>query len=281
MDIIPVPKPLFKYYDANTAIDHVLGRTTVKWSTPFEFNDPFDNQFELHMEPVTDAVFNELISIYQDGTNLDSFRETGLLQNMSIEKFQSLVKLLPKSEIEEAIREGISGINEQLPTFRENFMAAMANTVILCLTESHTNLLMWAHYAQMHTGIAIAFSPKDEESPLPLAKQVKYSLEVPRLTYKEFLKNPRENSNLLIEKYTLTKSREWEYEKEWRIVVAGGGGVRPYAAEEVDAIYLGCRISMEHKEKILDIAQAKYPKALIYESSKSPTCFALEFKQIR
>jgi hypothetical protein len=39
----------FKYYTANSA-KCTLKDTSLKWSTPLLFNDPFDNQFDLDYE---------------------------------------------------------------------------------------------------------------------------------------------------------------------------------------------------------------------------------------
>jgi hypothetical protein len=42
----------FKYYTAASA-KLTLRHTSRKWSTPLLFNDPFDNQFELHLEEIS------------------------------------------------------------------------------------------------------------------------------------------------------------------------------------------------------------------------------------
>ena len=39
----------FKYYTAEAAM-LTLEKATRRWSTPILFNDPFDNQFDLHFE---------------------------------------------------------------------------------------------------------------------------------------------------------------------------------------------------------------------------------------
>ena len=45
----------FKYYTADFA-KLTLKNTSRKWSTPFLFNDPFDNQFDLYLEEPSDEL---------------------------------------------------------------------------------------------------------------------------------------------------------------------------------------------------------------------------------
>jgi hypothetical protein len=48
----------FKYYTAASA-KLTLQHTSRKWSTPLLFNDPFDNQFELHLQDISDELVDQ------------------------------------------------------------------------------------------------------------------------------------------------------------------------------------------------------------------------------
>ena len=200
-------------------------------------------------------------------------------------EFTRLIRKIPidakrKEETREDLLEGMENIKKAHPKFQSDFMAEMANTSILCLTEDPNNLLMWSHYANKHTGIVIQFSPKDIDSPLPRAKPVRYSRQLPTLKYEDLLYNPNEKIHKIIEEYTHTKSIDWQYEKEWRIVVAGNVGIRPFLLAEIDAIYLGCNITPENKAKVASIAREKYLQATLFQARKSPSCFSLDFEEI-
>ena len=104
----------------------------------------------------------------------------------------------------QAIRDGFyKGFNE--------------NIGVLALTEKPDNLLMWAHYAQNHKGFVIEFDGDHEyfhkqlssSDELRYLRKVRYSDKRPNIR----LSTLEEATDIF-----LTKSKEWEYEQEWRIM---------------------------------------------------------------
>jgi hypothetical protein len=98
---------------------------------------------------------------------------------------------------------------------------------ILSLTESPISLLMWAHYAESHTGFVIQFDDQHQffrqppdTGPDVTFREVKYSATRPILSY----------SSIESPDVFFSKSPEWSYERELRFV-------RPLsaAAKVVDA----------------------------------------------
>jgi hypothetical protein len=261
------PEKLYKYYDAETAINHVLGEGTLKWSNPFDFNDPFDNQFELNLDKITDEDIEKI---------LDETFAPSLLAKPEH-------RLYLKGGIIEGVERGTVNFYSE---FREQFINEMSRTCILCLTETNDNLLMWSHYAKHHTGVVVEFSKKESDTPLPLAKPVCYTKTLPKVKMEGFFRklNPSAKKQTyldeIIQLHTYTKSIEWAYEREYRIVSAGGGGVRSFFREDVDAVYMGCRISGNNKRKIIKILTRDYPFAKLFQASKSSKEFALIFDQI-
>jgi hypothetical protein len=86
---------------------------------------------------------------------------------------------------------------------------------ILSLTEEPNNLLMWAHYAQNHEGFVIGFDPLDSffsessnQQQLGPLQKVIYAADRPTKTLK----------SIPIRDVYLTKSKEWEYEREYRLL---------------------------------------------------------------
>lgn len=98
------------------------------------------------------------------------------------------------------------------------------NAGILSLSEDPINQLMWSHYAENHSGIAIGISDFKSED----YKKVTYTLisEVPGIDLTNNIsvlkmyvdKNSYEISpnDLNLQKVLLTKTDEWKYEREWR-----------------------------------------------------------------
>ena len=89
---------------------------------------------------------------------------------------------------------------------------------ILSLSDSPTDPLLWAHYAASHKGMAIEFDTRhpyfnrrrsDRDELYHLRKVV----------YADRSEAPRTFSRLSGPDVLLTKSRNWEYEAEWRMLV--------------------------------------------------------------
>lgn len=80
------------------------------------------------------------------------------------------------------------------------------NYRIFCTTEQYNNALMWAHYADKHTGFCVGYKKDDIENVSTKLQKVIYS------SQPYDIKTKPDESILFI------KSKEWAYEKEWRAI---------------------------------------------------------------
>lgn len=86
-------------------------------------------------------------------------------------------------------------------------------TGVCCFFQGEpSHSLMWAHYANGHTGFCIEYEVDDEFN-IPLY-EVNYSNKSPSPTIGELLFSPKEN----FLKILTSKSLDWSYEKEFRLV---------------------------------------------------------------
>jgi len=187
------PGRFYKYMKASTA-KIVLENNSLRWSSPTLFNDPFDLQFDLHLEFNSDRVANRLLQRFVDVY-------TGRAQPASGSRFDDNAKLLRvmmpdlreetvRKENRSAIYAAIRAIEEGLPKLHDELRATLAPRKILCLSEMPDNLLMWAHYAENHTGAVIELSYLEEgtyASTWGAAKPVRYGADMPRLADEEGL----------------------------------------------------------------------------------------------
>ena len=114
--------------------------------------------------------------------------------------------------------------------------------------DSIQNQLMWAHYANSHTGIAIKYRIKKENQYVDAEKSsfcylspVKY--EDVKLSLKKLRLSDAMNF----------KSKVWEYEQEQRMIFYSGNEVEsfyPIENVEIEAVYLGVKINRENESKI-------------------------------
>lgn len=133
----------------------------------------------------------------------------------------------------------------------------LANTVgrfygVTCFSEIPDNLLMWAHYAAAHSGAVIGFRTDHAAfTSLGSLLPVKYRLRRPALR----LATPSQASlNLLL----TTKSKEWAYEREWRVIgrreddtVTNRSWLKPFDPECVHVVILGARANRRLKQQVL------------------------------
>jgi hypothetical protein len=82
---------------------------------------------------------------------------------------------------------------------------------IFCCSKDWRNPLLWSHYADKHTGIALGFDMPERK-----AIEVKYSKERPLFTSASSPNKP--NNTEYLEKLSRTKFISWAYEEEVRFV---------------------------------------------------------------
>lgn len=111
---------------------------------------------------------------------------------------------------------------------------------VVCLTPDPNNYVMWSHYANDHTGFCIGF---DEEIITSLdntlfSSEVKYQNEIPIFRY--FYESVEDFYRAVF----FTKSKNWKYEKEFRVITEGHG-IRSFNRSLIREVIIGCRASKE------------------------------------
>lgn len=131
-----------------------------------------------------------------------------------------------------------------------------------CLSANHKSPLMWSHYADSHRGFCVEydFGSPDQSTLSLLPLPVLYSHDRPLVPWYVSFSNTPENTmaaNKDILLGLLTKDSSWEYEKEWRLLIAAK---QPNLCPmpRITTVYLGACISEVNKEKIIAIAKEKH-----------------------
>ncbi|MCF8002207.1 MAG: hypothetical protein K9K76_10170 [Halanaerobiales bacterium] len=90
-------------------------------------------------------------------------------------------------------------------------------------------------------------------------------------------KDPHED----LEKFLYTKSKDWYYEDEYRFGLYNNSNVAlQFGAEVISEIILGCKISSEHKKKVLSIYDKYKHNPKLYQAKRSDEEFKLVFEEI-
>jgi Protein of unknown function (DUF2971) len=140
----------------------------------------------------------------------------------------------------------------------EGFKAKVARHFgVLCFSENKADVLQWAHYADRHKGICLAFDVSGSQGKFG---KVQYLTE--RFPFPEREKLDVEFSWKLLS----TKSKAWEYEKEWRVFLTLTDGVWDDSAGRVlyfaefgpELVLNEVILGAANKTEISDVLQAMH-----------------------
>jgi hypothetical protein len=224
MALRKIPQPLYKYTSADRA-KQILSSRSIRFTQPKFLNDPYEMRLTIDPESLrADIVAREVV---KGMSILDAEREA--LRKLEDWAF-SLVDVIKNQRDELGV---------------------------LSLSEVPDGLLMWAHYAAQHEGVAIGLClescllpPNANPDALVWFDDVKYVNEKI-----DFIKD-----HSAIWQSLLRKSEEWHYEREWRIIrtlntltaVSSDVYVSELWPEAIDCIVLGARMSPKDETEVLN-----------------------------
>lgn len=173
---------IFKYFSINVNTLKVLLNNELYFTNPFDFNDPFDCQFNLEL--VANSIAER------------SFYDKLNLNENEMELFNAYFK--------KGISNGLDNI------FNKKLLDMIGVT---CFSEDVDNFLMWSHYADSHKGICLKFDWKIHEDYFQGDKVI-YKSKLPTIKYSSDIKFRNQ-----IKRIVTTKLKYWNYENEIRSVI--------------------------------------------------------------
>jgi hypothetical protein len=221
------PSLLYRFSSVERA-ESLLAKGRAFYPSPTDFNDPFDCKFRF----------------------TDSSRD--LRRRLSGELVQERGVNLSRRERRSMAASGASSSSYRRA--EERLRQRIARRVgILSFSSKVKNLIMWSHYAVSHSGVCFEF---DSAGLKGKALKVNYSSEYPTLDFLKAATQAREDApeeayRRVAETLYLTKSLDWTYEDEWRIIdPRHGRGFQSFPAEHLTAVILGCRISASDADRV-------------------------------
>jgi hypothetical protein len=179
------PDHFFKYVSADR-VKQIIRDGTLRWSAASAFNDPFDIQFDMHVEydreKLIDEATQETWAFYSGAKQFIPANQLG----RTIQALSALPGTISRQEFTETMREGIVEAlvaqEQSLPKLHAGLREGLSPVQVLCLSETPSNLLMWSHYAKNHTGAVLKLSCISSlASPWGAAKPVQYRKNMPLL----------------------------------------------------------------------------------------------------
>jgi len=202
---------LYKYL--HPARIDVLEQKMLRFTQPGDFNDPFE--FRPYIQSVGS---DEQVRSYLE-SNFDR------LVDLELEKYGALLQPGVGRVLKEALAQDKTRVLESLRHLQPEVFERLSPSIdamlnkslgVLCLSEVPDSILMWGHYTDNHRGFAVGFDSdhaffsrrRSVQDEFGFLRQVKYQRERPKVVFTDTTSTV----------WFSTKSNQWEYEREWRIV---------------------------------------------------------------
>jgi hypothetical protein len=277
---LKVPETLYKYTTASTA-KIVLESGRLRWSNPSQFNDLHEFQIMPVFSPSLEQDWESYLLTIVDVAYSDSSPSIQELSPHTLVLLTLIRQLIStvnsKQELFNTINMSCPSDHSAMDDLLRNFTESIKNEYarVFCLTSSPTNDVMWAHYANSHTGCVLGFRHlEDLDTPFSEAKSVQYAEGSSVIgTGKDFLLygDTQVLRQKTVEAIFYTKQMNWAYENEWRVITwqynenDKSFGDYKFYSEELESITFGPRISDNDRGSISNILQDKYRSAKTYE----------------
>ncbi len=252
------PSKIYKYESFCTQALENLKNSSVYFATPKQFNDPFD------------CTTNPLVA-QPSLQEAQTFRATCFASNSTSDEVKKELEKMSDPSLQLFLAgHGAEALSDSI----ENFAS---NRGICCFSEDMSNLLMWAHYGGKHKGFCLEYSTGFH--PFSSAKIVTYVQQIPVVSVMPLLYP--EMDSTLIETLYCTKSNDWKYEKEWRILHKEAGTLFRYPPEALTGVYFGPKASQASIDVVALITKSINPKMQLWQGKLSNSSFAVEFNEIQ
>lgn len=249
-------------------------------SPPSSFNDPFElapksvEFTDMTRERGIEMLTNHFDTWYE---RIGQFR--GFATKEAAHKYVF-------SHLNEIVDEMLAAAPNNAETIKENFLKDSSKIwAIGCFSKRRDSILMWAHYAKKHTGVIIGFDttqvPFNRPGFLALL-EVEYGRERPVFIHRRTTDEFEESFHLVAR----SKSEDWAYEEEVRIVVPLSSLVEarfmPLVAKSVVCVIYGCNCPPAFRTEAFHyLGQPLLSHVGIYEAKLHKSEYRLDFVELR
>lgn len=178
--------------------------------------------------------------------------------------------------IKERIGSGAFKNSKYSKEYHENFIKNINKEIgIFSLSENNSNILMWSHYADSHKGYCVGLDYNILLKIVGSIGPVTYSDKFPKLSI--LPKSPVEDFMKLL----TTKSNDWEYEKEVRIIMRFKARETIRIPDDcIREVILGHKMEENHKKEIIDLIKTKSTPIEIFQATMNGEKFKLDINKI-
>jgi hypothetical protein len=256
------PAKFYKYRsmsgDAEEWVERTVLHDEIYFGPASSFNDPFDLRAVVSLDATPECRRSDFLRMSR------KFAPELTEEQHAIEADRVMATSFSAEEI--ALTTGaIQAITNHFVTTRVG---------VYCVSTKPDDILMWAHYADFHRGVCLVF-----DGTLALmahAQKVAYRHDRAPL-------NPYEDSQeVMAEKALLTKSEQWKYESEWRLLWPDDGpGVVKFTPANLTGVIIGALAPPSTVEKVRSWRSRRPTPISLFRASADPNRFKINVAPLR
>lgn len=248
------PDRLYKYESFSTQSLLNLKKQVIYFGSPAGFNDPYDCALTPNIVEPTDEVALMVRDEYLKKSDIP-------------QKARTEFETTPISHLKVALlRAARAGFDLIVAEF-------LQKRGVSCFSEGNDDLLMWSHYGGKYRGFCLEFNTSSEA--FERIHQVRYVPTLPPLTITEVLLS--DSFHPILELFC-TKSKAWEYEREWRAIHASAGTQFGYPASALTSVFFGPDIDRQSLEVICLVLAGQNDSVQLWQGRRSSTEFRVLFE---
>ena len=292
----------------------VLENLSIRFTQPSALNDPFEvlvNFSSLMTPDFYDSFFNQMFNFeivnaeFRDEIEKVIDAQLSFLPVLEKDQLRSFfangeIKVMLNALLhpiaKPIITQKQSGLSE---SFKSSFDKIFG---VLSLTRRNDNLTMWSHYTDNHQGFVLEFNPNskmlnNQRSKIKIfqtPQKVSYTNKRPELAILDSFKGNSKQIYSTVKKILFTKSSDWRYEEERRMLVT----FNPPNDDLVEAkheiylhrfdstsllnIYMGINMSLDCKNRLCEImTDSRFSHINLFQATLNKSEYKLEFESVQ
>ena len=232
-----IPRFIYKYFPLNNDCYNSILKNYLWFSDPLTFNDPYDCNLSFNMDFTAEDFRNYLIfkREYYESIGISDYSKVDIQKKVTeFETTPQKIKTFIDSENKKWIRD---------------------NYGVTCFSANYDNILMWSHYSDKHKGICIGFDLIQDFEFFKYAYNVKYPEVYPTVN---LIKDRMDRKTSLIQFQLATKSLDWQYENEVRLIRSKNlvdvyRGAVEFKKKSAFRVYFGYKVDTETISRLKDL----------------------------
>lgn len=221
---------LYKHTPPNEGSLRIITNETIKYTSPDEFNDPNDCSFHLKI-------------------NFDNYTKQDAEEHLG--------ENIPESDWPKFFPR-FKSIYE--PFFLEKMKSLKSSFGVSCFNNAPLETLMWSHYAGNHKGFMaeFKFNPSENDEDLDIPLVVEYSdkfpaIEIPATDPSKWVGM---DIHAVVNKAFCSKSSNWKYEKEFRLIKGKYDAsnistqIEKFNPCMLNSIILGAKVEPDYEQEV-------------------------------